>query len=268
MAARTFRQWSWSAVLLVCAIGLVATGCGDGDALLLTAEPPAAHTDLVFADEFDGTELNDENWDTTWWVGPIFQSELAWFTEESLSVRDGSLHITARREPASSLWDATDVRPLSTGQVSTTREFDHGTFEVRVRHEAGANLAQAAWMLPYPYHWPPEIDIVETRLSVDPATAFFNVYSGTSDAPVDEPTFVNFEQPLDGRWVTYRLVWDGPVMAWYVDGELVRSQSTDVAGVPMRLILDQSWIVPWSGDGPVSSQLPISMEIDYVRIWQ
>ncbi|MBT8215706.1 MAG: glycoside hydrolase family 16 protein, partial [Acidimicrobiia bacterium] len=176
--------------------------------------------------------------------------------------------ITARREPAANLWDPTDVRPLSTGQVSTTQTFDHGTFEVRVRHEAGANLAQAVWMLPYPLRWPPEIDIVETRLSVDPATAFFNAYSGTPDAPLDEPTFVDFDEPLDGRWVTYRLVWEGATMAWYVDGELVRSQETDVAGVPMRLILDQSWIVPWSGDGPVSAQLPVSLEIDYVRIWQ
>jgi len=254
-------------LLVMAAIVLALAACG-GSGYLITADPPATHTDLVFADEFEGATLDLEKWDTTWWVGPVFHTEIAWFTDDAIDVNDGTLTITASNEPATSKNDPGDTRAYSTGQVATQQAFDRGTFEIRLRHGAGANLAQAVWLLPYPYQWPPEIDIMETRLSVDPRTVYLNVHSGTEETLVSEPTYVILDDPLDEAWHTYRLTWEGPNLAWYIDDELVRSQVAPVSDVPMRLLLDQTWILPWSGGAPITSELPVALEVDYVRVWQ
>jgi len=248
-------------------LGWLLLGC-SANSLLLTADPPLSHTTLVFEDEFDGDTLDAEKWDSTWWVGPIFHSDLAWFSDDALSVSGGTLKITASERPSVNQWDPEDVRQLSTGQVSSVELFERGTFEIRMRHQAGANLVQALWLLPYPYAWPPEIDIMETRLSVDPKTVYLHVHAGTEENPTSEPTYIELPESLDGEWHVYRLVWEGAVIAWYIDKELVRSQVTEVSGVPMRLLLDQTWILPWSGGRPILEELPVVMEIDYVRIWQ
>ncbi|KAG1648274.1 Endo-1,3-1,4-beta-glycanase EglC [Nymphon striatum] len=174
MSATTTR-WIASA-LLVCS--LLATSCGaDGW--------PPQDSQLVFADEFDGNQLDADSWNTChWWStdgGCTIASndELQWYQPDNVVVANGVLRLEARIESTT----ATDGTPygftsgmVSTGPTSSDGEakfaFTYGAAAARVRIPAGAEFWPAFWLLPASTISRPEIDIMEMHGDQPKALAY------------------------------------------------------------------------------------------------
>ncbi len=119
--------------------------------------------ELYWAEEFDGTELNEAFWNFE--VGDGCPDLCGWgnaepqvYTRENHRVKDGKLHITVRKDAGS----YTSTRITTKNKV----EFQYGRVEARAKIPRGKGVWPALWMLGSNIDevgWPlcGEIDILE-----------------------------------------------------------------------------------------------------------
>ena len=105
----------------------------------------AAEWNLVFADEFNGTEI-----DLMKWVPHEPAARAQTYAPQAVAVNGGQLHIVARA--------------LTPGTVTTFGTFaqTYGRFEIRCKVPAGRGLRSRFRLLPVPYGPLPEIGVFET----------------------------------------------------------------------------------------------------------
>lgn len=124
---------------------------------------------LVWSDEFDGTELNEDNWgydigngNWGWGVG---EKGYSTSRTENVRVENGLLTIEARKEEMGGM-------PYTTARIKTKgkKDFTYGKIEARLKVPSGVGTWPAFWMLGYG-SWPAvgEIDIME-HVGYDPET--------------------------------------------------------------------------------------------------
>jgi beta-glucanase (GH16 family) len=242
---------------------------------------------LVWSDEFDGSSLDQNNWEYMHGDGCQYgvcgwgNNELQWYTSrpENIFVSGGMLHIVARED----FWNGhqyTSARIRSLHKA----DFLYGRMEARIRLPEGEGLWPAFWMLPTdsPYGgWASsgEIDILE---AVDVpwqvhGTLIYGdswpnqVYNGSSHA-----TGVNY---ADGFHV-YALEWEPDEMRWYCDGvhyHTVTSGAWWSAAAPgnqrapfdnpFHFLLNVAVGGDWPGPPNGSTQFPQEMTVDYVRVY-
>lgn len=199
MSARSIRLSVLSAVLVA---GLtVVTGCDNS--VDQQIPDPLATPDgwtLVWSDEFDGTELDTTKWEAQLgdgcdqgicgWGNGEFQNYTA--EEENLTVSDGTLKITARRDIVvngdtmivggdTTIVDAINytssrIRTLGKG------DWTYGRFEVRAKLPTGQGMWPAIWLLfsePTYGVWAAsgEIDIMEA-IGSEPGEIFGTLHYG------------------------------------------------------------------------------------------
>ena len=99
---------------------------------------------LAWSDEFDGTELNLENWTHEIGAGGWGNNELQHYTDrtENSSVADGRLTIEARKESFSGA-GYTSARLITLDK----QEFRHGRIDIRAILPEGQGIWPALWML-------------------------------------------------------------------------------------------------------------------------
>jgi beta-glucanase (GH16 family) len=250
---------------------------------------------LVWSDEFSGSELDRSKWGfqigvrdeyhgklgNTWYWG---NDELQYYTEDSVSVSDGVLTITASRRDYEGM-EYTSARILTRDLAS----FTYGYFEARIKLPASRGMWPAFWMMPQPSDpsstrneyggWSAsgEIDIMEARGRIpgEIGNALHyggkpHVYSADSerlDAPISE-------------WHTYGLDWTADYIIWYVDGKesfrvtsdqwwtSASNGSSAPFDKPFYLILNLA--VGGNYDGgvkPSDDFESASMLVDYVRVY-
>jgi beta-glucanase (GH16 family) len=121
-------------------------------------------------------------------------------------------------------------------------------------------------MTPLDKDWPPEIDIVE-MLGDQPQTLHFTNHYGTPETHQMKNTQYNgVDFSLD--YHVYAVEWEPGIIRWYVDS-IKRFEST--SGVPNEpFILRMSLPVgpDWEGDPTDNSVFPLSMKVDWVRVYQ
>ena len=192
---------------------------------------------LLWSDEFDGEELNKNNWEcmigdgspNTGWGN----NELEYYTKDNVEVRDDMMVITAKREEKNG-YHFTSARLRTQGKVF----FTYGRVEARISLPEETGMWPAFWMLPETsYHnkwWPynGEIDIMEARGRVNDmysgAVHFANT-SGTDQYEVVTHTFngegrtekPDNEKTYISDFHLYSLEWDEDEMRWYFDNELI-----------------------------------------------
>lgn len=132
-------------------------------------DPPAASWELVWADEFDGTAIDQETWTPEVMPDP-FNEELQYYTDRidadpgaNAWLEDGALVIEARREDFEHR-EYTSARLITKGK----REFRYGRFEARIRQPGEVGMWPAFWLLGGNIDevgWPRcgEIDIMEGK---------------------------------------------------------------------------------------------------------
>ena len=251
-------------------------------ALLLASPSTAQNYTLVWSDEFDYTGLPDEaKWNYDVGGGGWGNNELQYYTEADLdnaSVADGVLTITARREDVGG-------RSYTSARLNTRGmgEWTYGRFEIRAKLPAGVGTWPAIWML-YAQgtygngSWPDngEIDIME-HVGFDPGVVHATVHTNAFNHQIgtqrgSEITVSDF----DTAFHDYVLEWTPRQLRAYVDDDLYFTFDNTGGdwtewpyNHPMFLILNIAIGGDWGGQQGVNDAIfPVSMEVDYVRVYQ
>ena len=178
---------------------------------------------LVWNDEFDGDSLNEENWNYEVGGGGWGNSELQYYTKgENVSVADGVLTITARRETKDG-YSFTSSRITTRKKAFTT----YGRIEARIKLSAQNAMWPAFWMMPEANNgWPTcgEIDIMENKGSSSTTTSSALHYTDRNGNHAYQAGAYSFsERNGEGTiedWHTYYLIWNEEQMDFYVDDHL------------------------------------------------
>lgn len=266
---------------------MFTTGCGTvapvAAPVTEAAAPllrPAGYR-LVWADEFDTPGLPDP----ARWVHDTGRNKTGWHNHElqyysgpradNAVLRDGRLHITARRESLAQQPDwggqhYSSARLITRGKA----EWTYGWFEVRARMPCGKGTWPAVWLLGATGDWPAggEIDMLE-HLGREPTHASSAVHTaaGSGGSALSGKALV---PDACSRFHDYQLLWTPQGLSFGVDGvahwHYARPRG-DARGWPFDrpqfLILN----LAIGGDlgGPVDDGiLPATLQVEHVRVYQ
>lgn len=222
----------------------------DSSSSSSSSEAPVGEWSLVWSDEFDGEEINTDNWSHEVNCAGGGNNELQCYTarEENSFVEDGHLHIVAREEsfsgpdvfdddPSYDPDDTSVSRDYTSARLRTKNKADwrYGRFEINAKMPQGQGLWPAIWMLPTDNvygDWPlsGEIDIFE---AVNTNAAGENDIHGTLHYgrpwPNNASSGTRYEpdQAIWEEFHTYAIEWEEGEIRWYVDDVHYATQTQD-----------------------------------------
>jgi len=248
--------------------------------VLMTCFSWAQCPNVVWADEFSGSSLDLTKWNYQIGDGCAIgicgwgNNELQSYQEGNVSVSNGTLKITAKKERIKGS-QYTSGRINSKGKG----DFTYGRFEASVKLPYGDGLWPAFWMLSTnePYGgWPQsgEIDIMEFTAS-NPTNIYGTIHYGDPypNNQYQGNDFDIFEGAFPDAFHEFAIEWEPNEIRWYIDGILYSTKtSADVS--PYAWPFDQDFhfllnvAVGGNLGGPVNNgMLPATMEVDYVRVY-
>lgn len=255
-------------------------------ALLLALALPATQASaqdwqLVWSDEFDGSEVDTTKW--SFQIGDGCPDLCGWgngeeqyYTSSNAIVDGGLLRIEARREDQGGR-SYTSTRLRTLGKAS----WRYGRIEVRARMPRGAGYWPAVWMLPSDEvygGWAAsgEIDILEV-FGNDAATVHGTLHFG-GVSPRNTFQGGSYTLPLrdfSRAFHDFAIEWVPGEMRWYVDGTLYHTQrdwytteSRFPAPFDQEFHLLVNVAVGGAGGDPSNTTFPQAMEVDYIRVFQ
>lgn len=252
------------------------TPAEDADGFITPDNYPSM--DLVWGEEFDGTELDASSWNFELGDGcPGLcgwgNNELQSYTQESTTVAAGKMVITAAKNAAA---------PVYTSSRLTTKgkqEFQYGRIDIRAKLPKGQGIWPALWMLGSNIDqvgWPTcgEIDIMEAvgheAFRVH-GTAHYNngghVFSGL---PYDIEETATFGD----KYHIFTILWQENSIKWFVDYQEFFSISRSQAGPSYPFNSTFFFIANiavggnWPGSPDATTQFPQFLDLDYIRVFQ
>ena len=237
--------------------------------------------ELVWSDEFDGTEL-----DTTKWYYEVNgygggNNEEQYYTDENVVVSEGILKIIAEKEEYNGM-------QYTSSRITTKNkaEFKYGIFEARIKLPAGRGTWPAFWMMPvYSRYgiWPRsgEIDIMEHvgyDLNHIHSTIHTRYYNGPNNTQLGGGTTIFTD--VTEEFHVYKVEWLPDRMIFHTDDKMVytykpNNYSSCVGyeiwpfNSPFFMILNLAIGGDWGGQQGIDDTIfPVQMEIDYVRVYQ
>jgi hypothetical protein len=261
-----------------------------GDGLTATSDPCASMPkvsggtwECTLDEQFLGTSLDRDLWLPQETETSNFHSgpECLVDSPNNISVGDSVLKLTARKEPAPFVCPARKD-PFTTqytgGQVSTYGTFSqaYGRVEVRARFP-GMGIAGsqgAIWMWPSDqtkWHLKEEIDIAEVYSKyADRATPFVHYGNSRTNVTSHRCKLANL-----GHFHTYAVEWTPETLRFIYDGStclLHRIENGTSSEPPFSgafmVALSQFLGRKTNAFHPGKTPLPVSMYVDYVRVWK
>ncbi len=258
---------------------------------------------LVFADEFDGSEVNADLWQTelVWADGHVINGEQQLFVSTQrdpdfgydpfVFTDEGTLQIQAIPTPADLAGKLPDVCNIPgtghcsflSGALSSHDRFNmtYGYVEGRMK-TSGVYGALSSFYLYHRYpgegleRHSPEIDIIE-YLGYNPygdEDAFQTYhYSNVNTGDIhSSPTMIHKNETgelYSDEFHTYGVLWEPQLVIWYIDGREVKRLTGPQIGrramnIVTYLVTGSGWAPTPNAEGP----FPIIYEIDYIRAWQ
>jgi beta-glucanase (GH16 family) len=236
-----------------------------------------AGMNLIWQDEFEGTEVNRDDW--TFEIGNGSggwgNNELQFYREQNASVVDGNLVITAKFEPFSG-YNYTSTRMITKGK----QEFTYGRIDIRAVMPEGQGIWPALWMLGGNIDsegWPAcgEIDIMEL-VGHEPGTVHGTVHYG-NDFPSHQYTGKGTSLPNGAKFSeefhVFSIEWQEGYIKWYMDDQLY-FEVNDSGIFPYPFNQDFFFIFNvavggnWPGSPDNTTIFPQYMVVDYVRVFQ
>lgn len=218
---------------------------------------------LVFQDEFDGSSLNEQVWETQfpWGRDRSTVGELQWYAPDAFKVANGKLRISALPTPGG-------THLYSSGIISSHKSFaaQYGRFEIRCKVPRGKGLWPAFWLLPPDTSWPPEIDVFET---IGDAPNTVHMTAHWSENGEHRKSGAEFTGPdFSDGFHTFAVEWSAATMVWFVDGvERHRVENRSPSG-PMYLLANLAVGGPWPGAPDANTAFPATFDIDYIRAYK
>ena len=231
---------------------------------------------LVWADEFDGTSLNDKYWNykignNNGWGN----NELQYYKKDNTTVKDGYLTIEARVE-------SNGASSYTSSRLTTQDKFNvkYGRVDIRALLPKGQGIWPALWMLGKnikQVSWPKcgEIDIMELVGGTDKD----NVVYGTAhwDNNNSHAQYGGNTKLASGTFAdefhVFSIVWDAKKIVWYVDDKQFHIIDTTPAGLSefqedYFLLLNLAIGGDWPGKPNSATVFPQQMKVDYIRVFQ
>ncbi len=252
-------------------------------------KPTPDEWQLVWSDEFDSDVIDEEKWNKLLWRPGWVNNELQAYTAETnnIFIENGNLVLQALYQPG---YTGTDYQgngyttDYTSGRLNTAgkSEWSYGRFEIRAKLPEGVGSWPAIWMLGSSISsigWPAcgEIDIME-HVGFDEGnihasihtTAYNHILGTQKTAHINVPTATDSFHVYTLEWTAnymYFMVDDQPLHFVYNDSE------NDVDKWPFDqsayLILNLAVGGDWGGaQGVDNSSFPMSMLVDYVRIYE
>ena len=233
---------------------------------------------LTWADEFDGEAINPANWtyDLGSGNGGWGNNELQSYSNSSNNsfVGDGKLFIVAEKVGENAYASA---RLKSLG----LKEFQYGRVDVRAMLPKGQGVWPAIWMLGANYPdvgWPAcgEIDIMEL-LGHLPGTVH-----GTAHWGADWPSWTHqgatssiYPEHFDEEFHLFSIEWEQDQINFLRDDQVYFTITPSMMqgqpypfNNPFFFILNVAVGGNWPGNPDESSEFPVFMAVDYVRVYQ
>ena len=246
---------------------------------------PGSGLTMVWSDEFDGAQVDPNNWFFETGDGSQYgipgwgNDELQFYLPDSAQVENGMLRITVAEQ---------DVQGFGyTSARINTRDrfaFKYGRIESRMRLPAGQGVWPAFWMLAQDSSygdWPAsgEIDIMEAvNLGGTGGNTVYGTlhYGGGSLGRIF--TGDTYIVPTDATtdFHTYAVEWDANEIRWYVDDVLFSMQNSWSSSAapypapfdqPFHILLNVAVGGNFPGAPSASTVFPVTMEVDYVRVY-
>ena len=215
-----------AAILTAAAFVCAAVGCSKKEAIAPTTPAPGLQSDLytdadlVWEENFDGDQLNMDNWKyeehEAGWVNKELQSYGT--STENTYVKDGCLVIQALKNKK--------TNEYTSGRINTfgKHAFKYGRFEARLKVPSGKGFLPAFWMMPssegYYGPWPRcgEIDIMEV-LGDETKRVFGTIHYGEPHTQ-QQGKYTLEQGDFSKEFHVYALEWDPGEFRWYIDGKL------------------------------------------------
>lgn len=262
------------------------TSSGEDAAVEATQAPELEGYKLLWHDEFDGTELNEENWNMEPHQPGWTNQELQEYTtsKDNIYVSKGNLVLKALKQ------ESNGRKKYTSGKVNSKNKqpFLYGKVVARAKVPVGQGLWPAIWMMPqdesYYGQWPKcgEIDIMEVLGSATD-TAYGTLHYGEPHGEQQATVVLKDGNTFASDFHDYSIEWEPGEIRWYIDDELyltVNDWFTAVEGEdekPYPAPFDQPFFVQmnlavggtWPGSPDTSTDFEnAEFRIDYVRVYQ
>ena len=236
---------------------------------------------LVWSDEFDGTEISEENWKFETGNHGWGNNELQnYINQGNTEVSDGTLKIIAKKETL-------DGSNYTSARLNSKRQFRYGKIEIRAKipDYKGKGIWPALWMLGNDIStlgWPAcgEIDIME-YVSYSPNEVHFSIHS-TANNHVKGTQITSGPVPLETieeEFHTYGVLWTDKYIKFYIDNvenvqlNFIRPANSNSDNWPFSkpfyFLMNIAVGGNWGGlEGVDNTIFPAVMEVDYVRVYQ
>ncbi|MDD5370492.1 MAG: glycoside hydrolase family 16 protein [Anaerolineaceae bacterium] len=244
---------------------------------------PAQSWSLTFADEFNTTTLDPSRWTTCYWWDDhgctnAGNHELEWYQTENVSIRDGALHLEAKKQSLTG--SDGNSYAYTSGMLTTGRgsqnlsepvrfAFQYGYAEIRAKAPGGKGLWPAFWLLPADNTSKPEIDVMEI-IGDQPGVVNMSFHYLSLDGTAGRVANTCVASNYTGDWHIFAVDWEPGSIAWYVDG-VECWRYADAAHLPaksMYLLINLAVGGDWPGPPDANTVFPSDFSIDYVRVWQ
>lgn len=225
----------------------------------LTAPATCAWT-LRFGDEFNGTALDRNKWDTTY---PTTGSQLQYYAPDAFSVSNGTLKIKAEKRSMNGY-------NYTSGIINTFGKFamKYGKMHMRAKLPKGKGLWSGFWMLPSTRGvWPPEIDAMEF-LGHEPYTIYMSNHWVVNGQEAKQTKYYKDGPDYSLDFHMFIVEWTPTKLIWYVDGVQRFSTTSGVPQIPMVLLANLTIGGSWPGAPDSTTPFPSYLVIDYIRAYQ
>ena len=230
---------------------------------------------LVWADEFEGNELNQDHWSLI--VGDGCPQLCGWgndelqvYTDQNHRIENGMLYIKAEREGE----HYTSTKINTKGK----KALQYGRFEVRAKLAVGKGVWPAFWLLGTNIDqvgWPlcGEIDVLE-YVGRSPQEIFTSLHTkaGHGDYASTKTTCI---ENIEEGFHTYTADWTKDQITFYVDGQKVytfapkdKSQEVWPFNQPFYLLVNLAVGGNFGGKEVDHTVFPQEFVIDYIRVYQ
>ena len=268
-------------------IGYVANSDDDNDVVVkpvvsiiptkgFTTPKTYANMKLAWADEFDGTTLDEKFWNYEWGNNNGWgNNELQYYKKENTTVKDGYLIIEAKTETIGS-------QNYTSSRLTTQNKFNfkYGRVDIRAALPKGQGIWPALWMLGKnitTVSWPKcgEIDIMEMiggngKDNTTYGTAHWD--NNNNHAQYGGNTSL-VSGIFNDEFHVFSIVWDAKKIVWYLDDKQFHVIDTTPAGLSefqeeYFLLVNLAVGGDWPGKPDGLTTFPQHLVVDYIRVFQ
>ncbi len=212
---------------------------------------------LVWQDEFDAPQLSMEYW-TEIDRKDNFNGELQYYTTANSYIEDGCLVLTAKEE-------AKEDKKYTSGMVQTWDKVEmlYGRIEARISLPVAQGIFPAFWMTNNGDHH--ELDILE-MVGCEPGNIYGVCHYWKHNRLVKTYGMLHIDNAE--AFHVYALEWDETEVRWYIDGQEFFNTIRGVPAEDMYILLNLAVGGEWPGSPDNTTEFPIRMKVDYVRVFQ